>query len=83
MVDIATKEYGLLTPLPSMGPHPLSDTFGMEPAIIILRKSLDPGKYSLTNVQFSTARKMRSAYSNLWGASVHTDLIAVIAKERS
>ncbi len=54
---------------PPLGPFPLQDTFGMSAAIVTLQLSLNPGKYD-KNVQFSTIRKFRSAYSNVYHASV-------------
>jgi hypothetical protein len=42
---------------------PVEDIFGMEPAVIMLRRSLDPGRNQDT-IQFSTARKVRSVHSN-------------------
>jgi len=52
----------------------------MQAAIITLHQSLSPGLYRLT-LQFSTARKYRSAFSNAWGASKHSMTQAVMAKD--
>ncbi len=60
---------GILDPFPPMGPFPMEDTFGMKAACILLLKSLDAGKYAAT-VQFSTMRKMRSAFTNAFHSSV-------------
>ena len=54
---------------PAMGPHPLEDTFGMAAAVAMLDRSLDPGRYE-EHVQFETFRKLRSAFTNLYQASV-------------
>ena len=59
---------GITDPFPAMGPFPVADSFGMKPAAVLLLKSLDVGKYAPT-VQFSTMRKMRSAFSNVYLAS--------------
>jgi hypothetical protein len=61
-------EIGLDSVSPSMGPFPVEDTFGMKIACTILYISLDPGKHE-EHIQFSTARKIRSAYSNVYHAS--------------
>jgi hypothetical protein len=59
---------GISDPFPNMGPFPLSDTFGMKAACVMLLKSLGIGKYAPT-VQFATMRKMRSTFSNIFHAS--------------
>ena len=80
LVNIAKDEYGINHPLPEMGPHEIQDNWGMGLAIMLLRKSLDKGLYGPT-VQFETARRLRSAYSNLWGASKHALTLGVLAKD--
>ena len=54
--------------LPSLGPYPAYDCFGVTVAVGLLVKSLNPGKYA-DHTQFETMRKLRSAYSNLYHAS--------------
>jgi hypothetical protein len=49
--------------IPPMGPYPLSDTFGMKATMVVLDRSLDPGKYVIF-VQWDTFRKARSAVTN-------------------
>ena len=68
--------------LPEMGPFPLDDLWGMRVAIVTLRRSLDKGVYKET-VQYDTTRRIRSSFSNCWGASINTMLEGVMAKERS
>ena len=80
LVNIAYDDYGMNKPLPEMGPHELNDSWGMGLAIILLRKSLDKGIHGPT-VQFETARRLRSSYSNLWGASRHALTLGVMAKD--
>ena len=80
LITIAADDYGIQQPMPSMGPHELNDSWGMTLAISLLRKSLDKGIYGPT-VQFETARRLRSAYSNLWGASRHALTLGVLAKD--
>jgi hypothetical protein len=78
--DIALS-IGIKDPFPRMGPYPLEDTFGMKAACVMLIKSLDTGKYSAT-VQFSTMRKMRSTFSNIYHASVEGySSASVLAKD--
>ncbi len=57
--------------IPPRGPFPLSDKFGMVPATATLSRSLDKGK-NAKHVQYNTARRIRSAYSNLWNSSLYT-----------
>lgn len=52
-----------------MGPFPLDDSFGMQTAVAVLDKSLDPGRYE-THIQWNTFRKIRSAVMNVSQASV-------------
>jgi len=65
---------------PPMGPFPLDDTFGMKIACVTLMKSLAPGKWEAT-VQYATARRMRSVFSNLFHASYHGESMSVMAYE--
>jgi hypothetical protein len=65
---------------PPMGPFPLDDTFGMKIACVTLMKSLDPGKWENT-VQYATARRMRSVFSNLFHASYQGESMSVMAYE--
>lgn len=68
--------------LPEMGPFPLEDQWGMKVAVVTLRRSLDKGIYKET-VQYDTARRVRSAYSNAWGSSINTMREGVMAKDRA
>jgi hypothetical protein len=54
------------------GPHPLSDSFGMFAACVMLEHSLSPG-INESNVQFGTIRRTRSALSN-YDATTATEL---------
>jgi hypothetical protein len=51
------------TAIPPMGPYPLTDTFGMKAAMVMLDRSLDPGK-NARYVQWDTFRKSRSTTTN-------------------
>jgi hypothetical protein len=48
---------------------PVADITGHRAAIQMLLYSLEEGKYSKDYKQFETIRKLRSAFSNVWGAS--------------
>jgi hypothetical protein len=61
---------GLVSVTPPMGPYAVEDTFGMGLAVCILIRTLDPGKTE-DLIQFSTARNLRSVYSNIYHASAH------------
>jgi hypothetical protein len=63
-----------------MGPFPLSDTFGMGAAIVMLQSLLNPGKYD-SHVQFGTVRKFRSAFSNAYHASDEGQEAVVMARD--
>ena len=65
--------------LPPMGPWPVRDDQGMAIAVCILLRSLDPGKNEAT-IQFSTTTKMRTAFANVWRASVNGGDDAVISQ---
>ena len=82
LVTISHDDYGIRQLLPAMGPHAIEDSWGMGLAVGLLRKSLDKGIHGPT-VQFQTARRLRSAYSNVWGASQHALTLGVLAKENT
>jgi len=64
-----------------MGPFPLDDNmFGIWIAIVILMRSLDPGKYS-GHLQFSTAWHLRSAFGDVCHTSVRAGRMATMAKD--
>jgi hypothetical protein len=48
----------------SMWPFPLSDDMGMQAAVAVLDRSMDPGKYA-EFVQWETVRKTRSCITNV------------------
>ena len=78
--NIATDQLGVSKCLPEMGPFPLTDTWGMYIAVVILQRLLDKGIYRET-IQYETAQKLRSVFSNCWGASVFTLQQGVMARE--
>jgi len=65
---------------PPLGPFPVTDSFGMGAAIVMLQRTLDPGKHHQDHVQFDTARKFRAAVSNLYLASAQGQEAVVMAK---
>jgi hypothetical protein len=71
-------ELGMLNPpLPNLGPWKLEDEFGAGAAVIMVKHSMDPGVTEST-VQFETVRKMKSAFVNLYQASVDNTSMTVI-----
>jgi hypothetical protein len=63
---------------PPLGPFPLKDTFGIKVVMVLLKRTLDPGKND-KYIQFSTARKIRSAFSNVYHASKELSEVVVMA----
>ncbi len=82
LVKHSSGLWGVVPSLPARGPFPLADSFGMSVASATLARSLDPGRNS-THIQFNTARRIRSAYSNAWNASIHTLEIGVMQAGQS
>jgi hypothetical protein len=69
----------VFTPL---GPFPLKDTFGMRAAVVMLEVSLNPGRNDDT-VQYGTVRKFRSAFSNIYKASIEGQQGSVMMRDTS
>jgi hypothetical protein len=63
--------------MPNLGPWRLMDEFVAAAATIMVKHSMDPGVME-TTVQFETVRKMKSAFVNLYQASVENERSAVI-----
>ncbi len=61
-------------------PLPVEDTFGMTPAVLMLGRSLDPGRTRET-VQFGTCRKTRSVWSNCAHANIGAGDEAVMGSD--
>ena len=74
------EELNLPRPFPDRGPLPLKDQVGMLQAILQLRRTMDQGLYG-EFIQFTTARKLRSAYSTFFQASKECGNVSVMAKE--
>jgi hypothetical protein len=74
---------GMHSVTPPMGPYSTEDSFGMGLAVCILIRSLDPGRTEEL-IQFSTARNLRSVYSNLYHASAcHQTGLTVMAQSKN
>ncbi len=82
LVRHSVKLWGTVPTLPPRGPFPLEDAFGMAIATATLDRSLDKGR-NARHVQFNTARRIRSAYSNCWNASLHTLDLGVMQEGQS
>jgi hypothetical protein len=65
---------------PAMGPFAVRDDCGMGVAVCSLARSMDPGKNEQF-VQFSTVRRLRSCYSNMWHASLQGGLDSVAVRD--
>jgi len=65
----AADRFGFESAVPVMGPFPLEDTLGMQAAVCILDRSLDPGIYG-EHVQWETFLKAMSAVTNCSQAGV-------------
>ena len=68
--------------VPAMGPFAVQDDCGMRVAAVSTERSLDKGVNEKT-VQHGTVRKFRSAFSNMWHASVEGGLDAVAVRDTS
>jgi hypothetical protein len=60
---------GRPVPLEPFPPWPLEDSAGMGIPLLMLEKSIEPGKNSADHKQFDSCRPLRSAASNVFAAS--------------
>ena len=63
-------DLGITPTYESMGPWPLEDNMGFTVALMMLKSSLLPGKHNKEYQQFDTIRSLRTAFSNVYEASV-------------
>ena len=56
-IEKVSKEFGLTSILPIMGPFPVQDSQGMGIAVYTLKRSLGKGRYQST-LQYESVRKM-------------------------
>jgi hypothetical protein len=66
---------------PRLGPYALTDDFGMKVALTMVLKSLEPSRNADT-VQCDTIWQLRTAYSNMYRASIQHLGMTIYAKER-
>ena len=64
-----SKAAGRRVALEDMEPWPIGDSSGMGTALLMLEKSVEPGKNSDAYMQFSTVRKIRSARASVYAAT--------------
>jgi hypothetical protein len=64
-------------PVPMLGPWQVEDKFGTGAALMLLKHSLNLGVIE-TTVQYNTVRKMKSAFVNLYHASVENQGSAIV-----
>ena len=75
--------YGREVPLSPMTPWPLGDNEGMGIAITMLEKSIQPGRLSNEYQQFHSVRKLRSAASDVYGATAEASALRYSLKKLS
>lgn len=81
-MDRIADELGMTPFQTSLGPWPLEDAFGMKVAVLMLKRSLDPGRNE-SRVQFDTVQKMRACATNLYQAGVGGLMDNVASFERN
>ena len=63
------KMLGMQNPLPRLGPFPVGHHLGMLQAIMVIMRSMEPGRGKTGKVKYGTSRKTRSTYTVLWNVS--------------
>lgn len=81
-ITVGQRKFGMTHVLPPLGPFPVKDLAGMAHAVMLLDRSLDPGRHA-AHVQWSTTRKMVSAFTNFTQASASGLGDTVAACERN
>jgi hypothetical protein len=76
------EECGMDSISPPLGPFLIENTFRMKAACVLLQRSLDSGKTERF-IQFSTARKIGSTYSNVYHSSQELSRVTVMAHKLS
>ena len=56
-------------PFPKLGPYPMYCHGGMKEAILLIMRTMEPGREPGTRVKFGTARKVRSVITGIWKSS--------------
>ena len=76
----AARAFGVASLPVLTKPAPVDDLFGMLPAVLMLKRSQDPGRNRET-IQFNTARKVRSVFSNYSQANLGLFDESIMAKD--
>ena len=59
----------IVNPFPRLGPFPRYHHLGMLQAIMVIMRSMEPGRGKAGNVKYGTSRKTRSTFTVLWDIS--------------
>jgi hypothetical protein len=73
----ASERVDMRCPYEPLGAMPVEDLIGHRAAIQMLLYSLEAGTYAQDHKQFDTIRKLRSSFSNAWGASARAMLFNI------
>lgn len=65
-----SQEMELLPLEIARGPWPLNDSQGFQLAMVILKGSQEPGRYSDTHQQFDTVRRFRTVHHHMYESSI-------------
>jgi hypothetical protein len=68
---------GFEPPYSSPGPLPAFDHCGYKVAILMVAKSLEPGRHSASHMQWDTIRKLRASFSNQIRASAISNSVTL------
>ena len=60
---------GIGNPFPRLGPFPKYCHLGMKQAIMVIMRSMEPGRGRNGKVKYGTARKIRSTFTVVWDVS--------------
>ena len=63
---------GMQNPLPQLDLFPLGHHLGMLQAIMVIMRSMEPGRGKNGKVKYETFRKMKSTYTVLWNVSLES-----------
>ena len=67
--EVLAQDLGIAPAVPPLGPFKVTDDgIGMRQAVVLLKRSMDPGRYE-EYVQFATFRKARASFTNIFQAS--------------
>ena len=63
------ERLGIVKPFPRLGPFPRGHHLGMLQAMMVVMRSMEPGRGRGGRVKYGTARKIRSAFTVIWDNS--------------